>query len=249
VTRKVVAAVVGVACLAIVVAFQLTRPTESVSNPRVFVPSPRFFQEFSPSYRTSIADLYWLGIVQYYGEHIEGDRRLDSLPAMLDVVTRLSPRFIEPYLFSTFALADAGKTQQAYDVLQRGIKANPDDWQLPFQLGTLIYWNGGRTEDKAREAAKWFEIASHVPGRPDFVPRLAAGMLQRGGERDKAVLMWGQIYSQGDKYQRKTAVERLEAILPKQKEARMKAVAPLYKTMPKKDFESLIAELFASYVD
>jgi hypothetical protein len=249
VARKVVAVVLGLACVAGVIAFQMTRPTTSVSNPRVFVPSPRFFQEFSPSFRTSIADLYWLGIVQYYGEHIEGDRRLDSLPAMLDVVTALSPHFIEPYLFSTFALIDAGKGREAYDVLRRGVQANPGDWQLPFQLGTLVYWNGGRSEDKAREAAKWFNIASKIPGRPDFVPRLAAGMLERGGERDKAILMWGQIYSQGDRYARKGAVKRLEALLPKEKEARMKALAPLYRTMPKKDFEALVAELFASYVD
>ncbi len=48
----------------------------------------------------------------------------------------------------------------------------------------------------------------------------------------------------GDKYARQKAVDGLDQILPKEKEARMKAVAPLYETMPKAEFEALIAELF-----
>ena len=45
-----------------------------------FVPSARFYLDFSPSFRTTIADAYWLLTVQYYGEHVNGDHRL-GLPA------------------------------------------------------------------------------------------------------------------------------------------------------------------------
>ena len=41
----------------------------------------------------SIADAYYLRMVQYYGEHIESGR-LESLPAMVDLVTALSPHFM-----------------------------------------------------------------------------------------------------------------------------------------------------------
>ncbi|HEY5474632.1 MAG TPA: hypothetical protein VIK32_15775 [Candidatus Limnocylindrales bacterium] len=245
--RRVVLVLLAVACVAAVVGFQVTRPGKAAGDPRVFVPSPHFYENLSPSYRTSIADLYWLGIVQYYGEHIEGDRRLDSLPAMLDLVITLSPHFIEPYLFSTFALADAGQPQAAYDLLERGYRANPRDWRLPYQLGFLAYTYGADTEQKARTAAKWFTMASWLPGRPAFMPRLAANMLSKGGEREKAIVMWGPIYSEGDKFARTKAVVSLNGLLPKGKAARMKAVAPLSGTMPKADFEALIAELFQGY--
>ena len=56
--------------------------------------------------------------------------------------------------------------------------------------------------------------------------------------------MWGQVYAAGDKYARQKAVDGLDRILPSDKAARMKALAPLYDTMPKADFEALIAELF-----
>jgi hypothetical protein len=42
-------------------------------------------------------------------------------------------------------------------------------------------------------------------------------------------------------------VTGLEKILPADKGARMKALAPLYGTMPKAEFDALIAELFKGY--
>jgi hypothetical protein len=239
-----VAILVVAVCLAAVIGFQATREVNAAGNPRVFVPSPRFFEKLAPSFRTTIADAYWLGAVQYYGEHVDGDRRLDSLPAMLDLVTTLSPHFIEPYLFSTFALVDAGEPQMAYDLLRRGFKANRRDWRLPFQLGFMAYTYGPK-ETKATAAAQWFAIAGKLPGSPAFVPRLAANLLAKGGEREKAALMWGQIYAQGDKYVRAKAVAGLEATLPAEEQARIKALAPLYRTMPRKDFDALVEALVA----
>ncbi len=60
--------------------------------------------------------------------------------------------------------------------------------------------------------------------------------------------MWGQVYAAGDKYSRQKAVDGLDSILPKEKEARMKALAPLVGTMPKAELDQLIAELFKGYV-
>ncbi len=136
--RRVLAIVVVVICVAVVIGFQATRPVNAAGNPRVFVPSPRFFEKLAPSFRTSIADAYWLGTVQYYGEHVgrrpasglaAGDARPgdDAEPA----VHRALP------LRHLLALVDAGEPQMAYDLLERGFKANPRDWRLPFQLGFL----------------------------------------------------------------------------------------------------------------
>ncbi len=74
-------------------------------------------------------------------------------------------------------------------------------------------------------------------------------MLLRGGEREKAIIMWGPIYTDGDKFARAKAVASLDYLLPKGKDARMKALVPLYQTMPKQAFEELLAELFKDYVD
>ena len=65
------------------------------------------------------------------------------------------------------------------------------------------------------------------------MPRLAAELSAKGGDLEKAMAMWGQVYAKGDKYSRQKAVAGLDKILPTDKTARMKALAPLYGTMPK----------------
>jgi len=233
-------------CAGVVVAYQVTRPARAPADPRVFVPAPEFFERFSPSYRTSVADAYYLGMVQYYGEHIEGDRRLDSLPAMVNLVTTLSPHFSRPVLFGAFALVDAGHPDLGYDVLQRAYRENPGNWRFPAYLGFFAY-RYGRGQAKDLVAARWYQKAARVPGSPPYLPRLAAALMAKGGDLEKAVVMWGQVYATGDKYSRRKAVAELDRILPQAKVARMKAAAPLYETMPKDEFDALIAELFAEY--
>lgn len=244
--RRALVVLVVLACAAGVVAYQATRPARAPANPRAFVPSPKFFQDFSPSFRTSIADAYYLMMVQYYGEHVNGDGRLDSLPQMAELVTTLSPHFTRAYLFSAFALIDAGRVDVAYELLKKGFRENPDDWHFPAYLGFFAY-RYGAGEQKDLAAARWYQEAARIPGSPDYLSRLAAALLAKGGEQEKAVVMFGQAYLAGDKYARAKAVKGLDYILPKDKEARMKAVAPLFKTMPKADFEALIAELFRGY--
>jgi hypothetical protein len=246
VVRRVLVVLVVLACAAGVVAYQVTRPDRAPANPKVFVPSPQFFKDFSPSFRTSIADAYYLMMVQYYGEHVNGDGRLDSLPAMAELVTSLSPHFTRAYLFSAFALIDAGRPDVAYKLLKKGFAENPDDWHFPAYLGFFVY-RYGSGENKNLVAARWYEQAAKIPGSPDYLPRLAAALLAKGGEQEKAVVMLGQAYLAGDKYARQKAIDGLSYILPKDKEARMRALAPLYDTMPKAEADALVAELFKDY--
>ncbi len=241
--RRALAVLVVLACAGGVVVFQATRPATAPADPRVFVPSPQFFLDASPAFRTAVADAYYLLMVQYYGEHVKTDMRLDSLPAMVDLVTTLSPHFTRAYLFGAFALIDAGRPDVSYEILQRGWKENPGEWRFPAYAGFFVYRFGvGPKKDLV--AAQWYERAAAVPGSPDYLPRLAARLAAKGGDEEKAVVMWGQAYLAGDRYARQKAVEGLEAILPKERQARLRALAPLLDTMPREELESLLAELF-----
>jgi hypothetical protein len=244
--RRVLFVAIALVCAVGVVAYQVTRPSRAPASPRVFVPSPKFFLDFSPSYRTSIADAYYLNMVQYFGEHVKGDGRLDSLPQMVDLVTQLSPHFTRAYLFGAFALMDAGRPDVSYQVLKRGFNENPNDWHFPAYLAYFVY-SFASDKDKDRIAADYYRQAAAIPGSPAYLARLAAALLAKGGETQKAILMWGQVYLAGDKFARQKAVEGLDQILPKEKSARMKAVASLDGTMPKAEFDQFIAELFKGY--
>ena len=246
--RRAVAVLVILVCAAGVVAYQVTRPGRATANPHVFVPSPKFFLDFSPSFRTSIADVYYLDMIQYYGASFKGGH-LESMPAMVDLVTTLSPHFTRAYVFGAFALTDVGRADLSVKLLERGFAANPRDWDFPAYLGYFNYRYGtGSKQANDVAAARWYQWASAVPGSPPYLLRLAAVLAGKGGQQVKAIDMWGQVYASGDKYSRQKAVTGLDRILPTDKLARMKAVAPLQSTMSPKDFAALIAELFKGYV-
>jgi hypothetical protein len=244
--RRVAIAALVVLCLAGVVAFQATRAPRAAADPHVFVPSARFYQDLSGTYRTSIADAYWLYTVQYYGEHLKSDNRFDSLPQMLDMITTLSPHFKEAYFFGAFALLDYGSPKLAYQLLERGFRANPTDWHFPFYLGFLVYAYADN-KDKALIAAQWYDKAARLPGHLPTVPRLAAALYQKGHEREKAMLLWAQVYGQGDKYAQQKAVKALNELLPQEKTAREKALAGLKPFVAPDRWLQLITDLVAGY--
>jgi hypothetical protein len=247
VLKRAAGAVLVLLCAAAVIAYQATQPERAPAGARVFVPSPEFFLDFSPSLRTTIADAYYLQMVQYYGEHLERGH-LESLPAMVDLVTTLSPHFKRAYRFGAFALTDAGRSDLSIKLLEKGFAAHPGDWSFPAYLGYFSYQYGtGSKRENDAAGSRWYQRAAAIPGSPAYLLRLAAVLAGKGGEEEKAVVMWGQAYAGGDKYSRQKAVDGLERILPTDKTARMKALAPLYRTMPKADFEALIAELFQGY--
>jgi len=217
--RRLLTVALIAACLTVVVAYQVTRPVDVAADPRVFVPSPGFYQRLPESWQTTVADAYWLAVIQYYGEHVNGDKRFDSLPAMVDLVTTLNPQFAKAYFFGAFAAIDAGQTPWGYELLKRGYAENPDDWRFPFYLGFYIY-NFARNSDKDVLAAQMYEQAAKLPGAPDFVSRLAAILYGKGDEKAKAVRMWFAVYAEGDEVARQRAVDELKKMLPTTAERR-----------------------------
>lgn len=231
-------------CAGIVVGYQVTRPNEERLIGQPFVPSPQFFLDFSPSFRTTVADAYWLQTVQYYGEHVRTDQRYDKLKAMIDLVTTLSPKFERGYLFGAYALLDAGLAQDAYDLLGRGFQENPGAWRLATNAGILMY-SYGRKDVKREVAAKWFEKAAAVEGAPLYVSRIAARLLGEGGEVDKALALWAEVYATGDKYSRAKALAGMDAILPKDLAARRAALERVRDLMAPRTFSELVRKLGA----
>jgi hypothetical protein len=232
-------------CLSMVVAFQVTRPDKAVSNPAPFVPSPQVYKYLPGGVRPAVADAYWLDIVQYYGEHAMTDGRLDSLPKMLNLVTDLSPHFVRAYLFGAPALLfDTGDGQAAFDLLLKGRKANPREWRIPALLGLFTY-QYARNKDKALIAARLYREASELPGAPPYVSRLAARLTQKGGKREKAILLWGQAYAEGDTYSRQKALAALAGLLPEDSAGRQAILTDLSKNMPPEQFRQLVQDLAA----
>src|SRR3989338_7935905 len=56
------------------------------------------------------------------------------------IATTLDPYNVEAILTSAYWLnAHFGKLDEAIDVLKKGLKDNPDSWEIAFNLGTFYY--------------------------------------------------------------------------------------------------------------
>lgn len=233
-----------VLCCAVVIGYQATRSTAETSGGQPFVPSPQFFLEFSPSFRTTVADAYWLQMIQYYGDHITTDQEYDRLKPMLNLITELSPKYERAYLFGAYALLDAGLGNDAYRLLERGFAENPDAWRLATNAGILMY-SYGPEDVKRKVAADWFEKAAAIPGSPEYVSRIAARLLGEGGEIEQATALYAELYATGDKYSRGKAVAGLDTILPRDPAQRLRALKRVRDLMAPDTFEELARALGA----
>ena len=138
----------------------------------------------------------------------------DLLAPLLDITTSLDPHLTIAYEFGANFLAPeppngAGMPQRAIELEQYGIRNNPDDWHLYYNLGFIYYTE---LNDYAK-AADAFARGSQVPNAHPFLKIMAAQMAQHGGEIEMARLMWSTTYeSTTDQNVKANAVAHLRAL-------------------------------------
>ena len=83
---------------------------------------------------------------------------------MVDMVTRLNPRFYPAYEFAGLLIPDVCKDLDAAKILlQRGISASIEKkWKLYFYLGMLYY----KYYDDYKNAANFIAVAAQMPDAP-----------------------------------------------------------------------------------
>jgi tetratricopeptide (TPR) repeat protein len=209
------------ALLASVVGLQVVRerqpPLTSGRDELLYVRSPEAMKRMALSYDSLLADVYWIRAIQHYGNakrSADAGRSYDLLYPLLDLTTSLDPLFNAAYQFGAIFLAEKppagpGQPEQAIALLQKGIKAQPDNWRLVQALGFVHYW----WYEDYRTAAYWFDVAAKRPGAPVWMAPLAAVTLEQGGNRDASRQMWRSIVeNEGDDWFRTEAIRRLQQL-------------------------------------
>jgi hypothetical protein len=172
---------------------------------KLYLPSGMFVKELSLGYREVVADVIWLNAVQYYGEFRKGSHDLRYFRGLIDIVTALDPHFVFAYVFGALILSeDAGVFGDGVDVLKRGMARNPTSWQLPFEIAFLNFVN---RRDNAL-AARYFELASQMPGAPEYAERFAAFVYSKAGDTEASIRLWEEYKAQTDNPFLKELAER-----------------------------------------
>src|SRR5262245_41807892 len=161
------------------------------------------------SYKSLLADVYWIRAVQYFGStrldlqkqgaHSGGGQAYDLLYPLLDVSTTLDPLFNIAYRFGSIFLAEGypkglGRPDLAVKLLDKGYQRNPARWEYVYDKAFVYYW----ALNDPTQAAHWFSEAAKVHGSPQWLPGLAAFMLSRGGDRRSSRFLWAQIREHSD---------------------------------------------------
>lgn len=124
------------------------------------------------------ADIIWLRIVQVLGEQVVTEQDYEWLSHALDVVTTLDPQYTYAYDAGGTILAElAHRVDWSNRLLEKGLKANPAAWRLPFTLGFNYFFH---LNDYVK-AGEYMGQAAKIPGRPLYVDTLAARLYVEGG--------------------------------------------------------------------
>jgi len=197
----------------------------------LYIPSSKVVRHMSVGFEGLVADIYWTRAVQYFGsKHIDNAMQYKLLYPLLNMATDLDPHLIPPYESGSMFLtqrppAGAGEPLQAVALLQKGIRQNPDSWQLYQVLGFVYYM-----ELKDYPAAgKAFEEGSKIPGAHPFLKIMAAKTLQKGGDYQVAEMLWQAIYETSNvDIVRDSAIKHLRALQVDQQVARLENLVRLY---------------------
>jgi tetratricopeptide (TPR) repeat protein len=130
------------------------------------------------------ADILWLRLVQVVGKKRNSEDEYEWMYHALDVLTTLDPQYAYAYYAGGVILGDlANRPDLSNRLLEKGFRANPNVWNIPFLLGYNYYFLLG---DPAK-GAEYIMEAARLPDGPFYLPGLATRMAAEAGSPDTAL--------------------------------------------------------------
>jgi len=156
-------------------------------------------------HRGFLADMYFIQVSLHSGSLMWKPLKFqfDSPWAygMMDVITDLDPKFYTAYLFTGMGLIhNFDDVKLAKPILEKGMEAFPDSWELPFWIGYdyYIYLEDNET------ASKYLWQAAQKPEAPKHFMALMLSALKKSGEYEKALWAMKMMYDNAPDEKTKT---------------------------------------------
>ncbi|MBI3627615.1 MAG: hypothetical protein HY220_02625 [Candidatus Sungbacteria bacterium] len=154
------------------------------------VPPPRTVRAIDLGLHNAAANLLWLNTIQEFSD-IRWKHYEKIFVSNINTINELDPKFSYPYAFAAIIIPaiDPAKTNIAIEIGKRGVLNSPADWRIPYYVA-LDYHTLGKRAD----AARYFDIASRVPGAPEAVKTIAANYGAAKNIRVQTEQIWTSIY-------------------------------------------------------
>lgn len=204
----------GGAAVGMLAAAERERPSGVRALELAYLPKGEYLKIAVLGYRQIASDLIWLKAVQHFGERKQTVEGWIWAYHVTDVVTDLDPNFVLAYQAGGTILGVwAGRPHESIALLTKGMRHNPDAWQLPFFVGYDYFFELHDTEN----AAKYFRLAAALPGAPEYLPKLAARMTVEAGDPQAALEFLEQLYAQTrDERLREGLAQRMKEVTAEQ---------------------------------
>jgi len=220
-----------VSCIVTLTALDRARQRATLQDV-LYISSPKMLKRMSLGYTGLLANIYWTRAVQYFGNrHHQGTKDYALLAPLLKITTGLDPKLIVAYRFGANFLAPqppdgAGVPDQAIALLEYGIRSNPDNWKLYYELG-FVYYLELKDYGKAAEA---FDRGSKVPNAHPFLRVMAAQASQHAGEIQTSRMLWQMTYnSTKDDMIRENAIDHLRALRVDEEVMQLQKIVAVYR--------------------
>lgn len=171
-------------------------------NP-LFVPNSKILKNVAFGFDNLMTDLIWLKTVQYIG----GNARSGEYPLLsdyLDVLTDLDAKFYMPYFVAQILLPESGQAKEAVLLSEKGMKALPENWKIPYYTGYIYYYYLNDYE----KGAKFYTQASEIPGALSSAKRMAVNLIGKANKHALALEMWLNLYEEEKNPDVKNLIEK-----------------------------------------
>ena len=189
------------------------------------------------------ADILWLRLLQVIGKKRNSEDEYEWIYHALDVVTTLDPQYAYAYYAGGVILGDlANRPDLSNRLLEKGVTANPDAWNIPFLLGYNYYFLLG---DSAK-GAEYIMEAARRPDGPSYLPGLATRMAAEAGNPDTALaFLEARLRETQDQEMREVLANRMKEVIIERDLRTLEDAVEVYRTQHQ-TLPATLADLVAS---
>lgn len=216
--------------------FNIKSSVLTTPNPDVYLylPSGNYLRTLSMGNPSFVGDLIMARALTYFGSHYyQRGYKYEWLYHLFDVLTDIDPYNKESYLIGArlLTLVDVNLSNK---LLEKGMKYHPDYWKIPELMGFNYFYHLKKPE----KAAKYYEIASNLPGHPPYIPSLAGKFYSEIGMFEEAIKVLKNFYeTTEDKRLKEDFGEQIEELEQKIRERREKIPARVTKVFDGDTFQ------------
>lgn len=181
----------------------------------LYLPEASYLKFISLGHEGLIADLLMARALVYYGAHYHEREAfsVQRLERLFTTALHLDPANREGFLFAANVLMGRDR-EAALRILEMGSGYHPGYWKFPELAGFIHFYY----LHDAAQAARYYERASALPGRPPYVPSLSGKLYQESGREENALRVLGHFWADAqDKLLKDSFKASMDAIIGKMK--------------------------------